>query len=258
MDALSEAYTGGGADASVRRRSLGGGLFCSGVLLVVLGVVFGTTELLSGIGYGLYESRRIAGLLAGFGVPALFLGLVVRLPAGRRVRLVSTAGIALATLAVCWFWVVYPTHWAGYGLDRTLPVSALYLTGLTTTVVALFVGVAGFKTRNAPGGTVSLSVLRKGETRIVEIEPSGRGSIGLFGEIDWERTARGDGGTETTETNETANTTRTTSPVDAYCGNCRYVEYSHEGRKLSPYCTYHQSGMESMDACDSWSSRNLS
>lgn len=243
MTSLSEAYTGGGADASVRRRSLGGGLFVAGVSLAVLGVVFGTTDLLARLGYGLYDSRRIAGALAGFGVPALLLGVVTVLPADRRVRLVAAVGAAIAALGVIWFWSVYPAHWAGYGRDLTLPVTALYLLGLTLTVAGLFVGVAGFKTRNAPGGTVSLSVLRKGETRIVEIEPRGRGSVGLLGSVGRDPTARGDGGTETADTPR---------PVDAYCGNCRHVEYVSKGGKLHPYCTYHDSTMESMDACESW------
>lgn len=249
MASLSEAYAGGGADASVRRRHLGGGLFVAGVSLAVLGVVVGTTDLLSGLGYGLYDSRRIAGVLAGFGVPALFLGVVTVLPAGRRVRLVATVGGALAALGVLWFWSAYPDHWAGYGRNLTLPVTALYLLGLTLTVMGLFVGISGFKTRNAPGGTVSLSVLRKGETRIVEVEPRGLGSVGLLGQ-GWERTTRGDGGSKTEEP--------TTRPVDAYCGNCRHVEYAREDGRLYPYCTYHDDTMESMDACESWSARKQS
>ncbi|KYH27410.1 hypothetical protein HAPAU_00760 [Halalkalicoccus paucihalophilus] len=246
MDGLTEAYTGGGADASVRRRAVGCGLFLAGVSFVTLGVLFGTTDLLSGFGYGLYESRRIAGVLAGGGVPALLLGVVTVLPADRRVRLVAAAGGVLAAIAVGWFWLVYPTHWAGYGLDRTLPVSALYLVGLTVTTVGLFVGVARFKTRNAPGGTVSLSVLRRGETRIVEVERRGRGSVGLLGSVGWEPTTRGDGGTEVSAERR---------PVDAYCGNCRYLEYTTDEDELRPYCTYHDSEMESMDACESWTGR---
>ncbi len=245
MVGLAETYTGGGADASVRRRAVGCGLFFVGVSLSVLGVVVGTTDLLSGLGYGLYEARRVAAVLAGFGVPALFSGVVIVLPTDRRVRVAAAAGGALAALAVIWFWRVYPAHWAGYGLDRTLPVTALYLLGLTVIIVGLFVGVAGFKTRNAPGGPVSLSVLRKGETRIVEVEPAGVGSVGLL--ESGTQTTRGDGGG-----------VETARPVDAYCGNCRHVEYASEDGRLSPYCTYHETVMESMDACDSWTGRNES
>lgn len=242
MTSLSETYTGGGADASVRRRALGVGLFAAGVALIALGAVVATTDLLAGFGYGLYDARRVAGALAGFGVPALLLGVVTVLPAGRRVRALSASGGVLGALAATWFWFVYPAHWAGYGLDRTLPVTGLYLAGLTLTTVGLFVGVAGFKTRNAPGGTVSLSVLRKGETRIVEVEPRWKGTVGLF--EGWEPSARGDGGTAAE-----------TPTIDAYCGNCRYLEYERGNGRLHPRCTYHDSGMRTMDACESWRGR---
>lgn len=249
MNGLTETYTGGGADASVRRRVVGGGLFLVGVSLVALGVVFGTTGLLSGRGYGLYEARRVAGVLAGVGVPALLLGVVVVLPADRRVRFMAAIGGALAAIAVIWFWLAYPAHWAGYGSDRTLPVTTLYLVGLTVTTVGLFAGVARFKTRNSPGGTVSLSVFRQGETRIIEVEPRGRGSVGLLGSVGWEPTTRGDGGTEASAERR---------PVDAYCGNCRHLEYATDEGRLRPYCTYHDSGMETMDACESWTPRDRS
>lgn len=245
MTSLSEAYTGGGADASVHRRFLGSGLFVTGVSLTVLGTLFGTTDLLSAVGYGLYDARRVAGALAGFGVPALLLGVTTVLPAERRVRALSAVGGVLATLATTWFWTVYPAHWAGYGLDRTLPVTGLYLVGLTLTVVGLFVGVAGFKTRNAPGGTVTLSVLGRGETRTVEVELRGRGSVGLLGRPKRKAT-RGDGGTAIEPSER---------PVDAYCGNCRHLEYVRKNDRFHPYCTYHETEMESMDACGSWIGR---
>ncbi|MFC7006754.1 DUF7139 domain-containing protein [Halalkalicoccus salilacus] len=182
MAGLTEVYTGAGADASTRRLALGGGLFAVGVALAALGALFGTTELLSGFGYGIYESRRIAGVLAGFGVPAVFSGIVTVLPATRRVRVAAAGGATLAACGVLWFWMAYPADWAGYGRNLTLPVTALYLLGTTVTFACLFVGVARFKTRNAPGGTVSLDVVRKGETRFVEVErPAGVGSVGLIG-----------------------------------------------------------------------------
>lgn len=250
MTGLTEAYTGGGADASVRRRYLGGGLFAAGVSLAALGVVFGTTDLLASMGYGLYDSRRIGGVLAGFGVPALLLGVVTLLSAGRRVRLASATGAGLAVIGVLWFWRVYPAHWAGYGRDLTLPVTALYLLGLTLTVGGLFVGVAGVKTRNAPGGTVSLSVLRRGRMGMVESEggdeSSRWGGVGVFGDVHREATPRVDGGTPEEES---------TGPVDAYCGNCRYVEYAHDDGRIRPYCTHHDATLESMDACGSWTPR---
>lgn len=255
MAGLTEVYTGAGADASRRRLALGGGLFAAGVALAALGALFGTTELLAGFGYGVYESRRIAGVLAGFGVSAVFSGIVTVLPATRRVRVAAAGGAALATCGVLWFWVAYPADWAGYGRDLTLPVTALYLFGTTVTFACLFVGVARFKTRNAPGGTVSLDIVRRSETRFVEVErPVGVGSVGLIGApSDASQTPasretstepRGDGGTATVPRGP---------PVDRYCGNCAHVDdRTDEG--IRPYCSRHERLLESMDACEEWTS----
>lgn len=255
MAGLTEVYTGAGADASRNRLAAGGGLFAVGVTLAALGAISGTTELLAGFGYGLYESRRIAGVLAGFGVPAVFLGILVVLPASRRLRGLATAGALLAACGVLWFWTAYPADWAGYGRDLTFPVIALYLSGLTVTFGCLFTGVARFKTRNDPGGTVSLDVIRRGETRIVEVErPHETGSVGgvgVFGRIDTtsESDARGDGGTETSSPSPSSSPS---PPIDRYCGNCAYVDYAREGTELRPYCDHHERLLDSMDPCEAW------
>lgn len=251
MVGLTEVYTGAGADASTRRLAFGGGLFAVGVALAAFGALFGTTDLLAGFGYGIYESRRIAGVLAGFGVPAVFSGIVIILPATRRVRVAAASGATLAAFGVLWFWTAYPADWAGYGRDLTLHVTALYLLGTTVTFACLFVGVARFKTRNAPGGTVSLDIVRKGETRFVEVErPVRVGSVGLIGrptdavETETPTEPRGDGGTAAVPRGP---------PVDRYCGNCVHVDdRTDEG--LHPYCSRHERLLESMDACGEWTS----
>lgn len=253
MTGLREVYSGAGADASTRRLALGGGLFVFGVTLAALGTLFGTTELLADVGYGVYESRRIAGALAGFGVPAAFLGIVTVLPATRRVRTTAVGGATLAGCSVVWFWTAYPADWAGYGRDLTFPVVACYLLGTAVTFACLFVAVARFKTRNSPGGTVSLDVVRRGETRIVEVErPVGVGSVGLLGSSDAPTATppasaepRGDGGSETAPPG---------SPVDRYCGNCAHVDYARTGDGIRPYCRRHERLLESMDACEEWTS----
>jgi hypothetical protein len=250
MAGLTEVYTGTGADASERCLALGAGLFAVGVALAALGALLGTTELLAALGYGIYESRRIAGVLAGFGVPAVFLGIVTVLPAARRVRAAAVAGATLDSCGILWFWTAYPADWAGYGRDLTLPVVACYLLGTAVTFACLFVAVARFKTRNDPGGTVSLDVVRRGETRIVEVErPVGVGSVGLLGVPEVPPAGltptepRGDGGTETTAPG---------SPVDRYCGNCRHVDYARTEDGIRPYCRRHERLLESMDACEAW------
>jgi hypothetical protein len=135
-------------------------------------------------------------------------------------------------------------------------VTALYLVGLTITFGCLFVGVARFKTRNDPGGTVSLDVIRRGETRIVEVErpreTSGVGGVGVFGRIDAasESEARGDGGTE--PSSPSPSSSPPSPPVDRYCGNCAYVEYARKGKELRPYCAHHERLLDSMDPCEAW------
>lgn len=255
MRSLASAYAAG-ADASVRRRYLGGGLLLSGIVLAILGTLIGATGSLSGFGYGLYESRRIAAVLGGVGVPVALFGTIVLVPAEGRAGLLSAFGVGLVALAICWFWVVYPAHWAGYGLDRTLPVSALYLAGLTLTVLALFVGVAGIETRREPGGSVSLSIVRRDESRptgepSADVAPDSTGSAGSVAILGVLERTRGDGGT----TAGSAGTDRPTGGVDAYCGNCRHVEYTTDDGRLRPYCRYHGTGLESMDACPAWDDR---
>jgi hypothetical protein len=75
-------------------------------------------------------------------------------------------------------------------MDLTLPTVGVYFFGLITTFWWLFVGIANFRTRNAPGGTVKMEVTRQGETKVVEVPTSGPGSVGLFG-------SQPDGGVET-------------------------------------------------------------
>jgi hypothetical protein len=93
------------------------------------------------------------------------------------------------------FWHAYPCQWSGSNcgaglMDLTLPTVGVYFFGLITTFWWLFVGIANFKTRNAPGGTVRMEVTRQGETKIVEVPKPGAGSVGLFG-------SQPDGGVET-------------------------------------------------------------
>jgi hypothetical protein len=51
---------------------------------------------------------------------------------------------------------------------------------------SVFVGVANFKTRNDPGGTVKMEVTHKGETKIIEVgrdQIDGMGGVGLLGGV---------------------------------------------------------------------------
>jgi hypothetical protein len=189
MTSLADAYEGRvGVEVSRRRLFLGLGLFVSGALLTAVGVVVASTDLLTSL--GLVSDRmaawRRAGVLAGLGVPAVIAGVFTVLPSGRRVKAASTIGASVSVLGVALFWYAYPAHWAGYGQQLTLPVTGVYFFGVTASVWSLFVGIANFKRRNAPGGTVTLQVTKGGETKVVEVARSelrskGVGGVGVFG-----------------------------------------------------------------------------
>lgn len=195
MTSLGEVY---GPDArretSTGRLYAGIGLFSVGVLLVVAGIVVATTDLARANGATLYEAREYAGILAGVGVPAVFLGILTVLPADRHTRGAAAVGAAIAALGVGLFTHAYPCQWSGAHCastvsDLTLPTVGTYFLGALITFWHLFVGIANFKRRNDPGGTARLEVTRQGETEVVEVDPRKKGSIG-FGKSTPDGTAR--------------------------------------------------------------------
>ena len=186
MTSLSEAYHGGRGGPSLRRLSLGFGVFLSGALLVIAGIVVATTDVYTSGGATLGEARELGGILGGVGVPAVFLGVFTVLPSSRRTRAAAIIGASIAILGVALFSHAYPCQWSGAtcgeGLrDLTLETVGVYFFGAITTFWCLFVGVANFKTRNDPGGTATVQVTKKGETRVVEVEKRVRGGLGGIG-----------------------------------------------------------------------------
>jgi hypothetical protein len=117
------------------------------------------------------------------------LGVFTVLPSNRMGRAPAVIGSALMILGVALFYYAYPCRWigatCGAGLtDMTLPTAGLYFLGAATSLWALFVSVANFKTRNDPGGTAEITVNLEGETRVVEVDRSrlsGLGSVGFLG-----------------------------------------------------------------------------
>lgn len=175
MTSLANAYEENvGEVGNERRLYLGVGLFATGALLVVTGMLTATIgiELLAGFGVTWYHAREIAGVLAGLGVPAVFVGVFTILPASERVRAAAAIGAGIAVLGVALFTNAYPYEWAGAGDSRaaTLQVVAVYFLGVIVTFWCLFVAVANFKTRNDPGGTVTLEISQEGEVRTVEVD----------------------------------------------------------------------------------------
>jgi hypothetical protein len=190
MTSLSEVYGDGGrSTTSLRRLYLGVGLFVVGILLIVAGIVAAGTDLIPSMeAYSLADARWIGGILGGVGLPLSMLGVMSVLPAGRTTRAASLVGASVMGLGVALFSYAYPYHWINSPrpelVDLTLPTAGVYFLGAATTFWCLFVGVANFKTRNDPGGTVTLEVTHEGETRYVEVERSqldGVGGVGLLG-----------------------------------------------------------------------------
>lgn len=262
MTSLGETYEGhGGVRKRPRRLYLGVGLFLVGSLLVVVGILAATTTTLSAVGLNYYGSNKLAGVTAGLGVPAVFVGVFVVLPAtSDRVRAAAAIGSSITVLGVALFWYAYPHHWLEYGQRLTLPVVAVYFSGLITTFWCLFAAVVNFKTRNDPGGTVTMEVTREGETKIVKVEKSrGLGGIGVFGDGPEGTDPVSDGGASSDDISspldDGPNQPATpTGPTDAYCGNCAHFDYVRTDSGMTPYCGLHDQRMTDMDACDQWQS----
>ncbi|MFB6160017.1 MAG: ribonuclease BN [Haloferacaceae archaeon] len=188
MTSLGEVYGGERQrEASTGRLYAGVALFLAGALLVVAGIVVATTGVLRGGGTNLYDVREYGGILAGVGVPAVYLGILTVLPADRETRAAAGIGAAIAVLGVALFAHAYPCQWSGASCapnmaNLTLPTVGTYALGTMVTTWYVFVGIATFKRRNDPGGTVTMTVTRQGETKVVEVDPdSEQGSVGLFG-----------------------------------------------------------------------------
>ena len=287
MTSLSEVYQGDERDgAGLRRLYLGVALFLLGALAVIAGIVAATTDLLVASGMLAWQAMEVAGVLAGLGVPAVFLGIFTVLPAGRRTRAAAVIGASVALFGVALFAHAYPCQWTGTNCAAGRPILALptvgvYFFGTITTFWCLFAGVANFKTRNDPGGTVRMEVTKKGETHVVEVPRSslgGLGGVGLFGgtpdgEVETQTNApdatnatthASDGGSaaddlwspmdDGTEVS-TASSPADPSVGDRYCGNCAHFEYVRTGDGIQPYCGHHDELMDDMEACESWTPR---
>ena len=189
MTSLSETYGGaGGSEVGPRRLSLGVGLFLGGTLLLVAGIL-AAAEVFVPAGTTSGAARQLGGILGGIGVPLVTLGVMTVLPADRRTRVAAIVGAVIMALGVALFSQAYPNHWVGGPrpelVDLTLPTAGVYFLGAATTMWSVFVGVANFKTRNDPGGTVTMEVTHKGETRVIEVDRNsirGLGGVGLVGE----------------------------------------------------------------------------
>lgn len=293
MTSMSEVYTGGvGAVASRRRQLLGTGLFVVGAAMVVGAIPIATTGLRTEVGLGVYEARELAGVLAGLGLPGVFVGIFAVLPAGRVTRAAAAIGASVAVLGVAVFSVAYPNGWLANDPTLAVATTLLYATGTLVTFWCLFVGLATFRTRNEPGGTARIEITDEGTVRVVTQDSGGIpgfGSVGLFGtgpdgDVETQTnqgspggrpdedtivtdvsdpTPAGDGagGVRAEESSEPDPATASADLRDAveqrgrpdeYCGNCSHFRYVRADGTMAPYCGLHGELMEDMNACEQW------
>lgn len=163
MPSLEEAYDRQALDVD-RPRQVAAGLAVLGVgALAVLAAVglLGVSQTTS--------AKRWAGIVAGLGVPAMLLGVVIALPAARRARAGVLAGTALAAAGVWLFARVYPTRWTRTADPMAAETLLVYALGCAIALWFVFVALASFRRRNDPQGTVRVDLVREGERRTVEV-----------------------------------------------------------------------------------------
>jgi len=216
MTSLSEVYEGGVRTVVDRRqRLLGMSLFAVGVAMVVGAITIATTDLSAWFGFDVIEARSRAGVLAGLGLPAVFIGIFTVLPASDVTRATAAIGASLAVFGVVLFTYAYPQRWLSNDPTFALATIVLYSIGTLLAFWCLFVAIATFKTRNDPGGTARIEITEEGKVRVISSGPTttttepdesgsrpsipGFGSVGLFGNDP--------DGTVPTQTNGTESTT---------------------------------------------------
>jgi hypothetical protein len=164
MPSLDEAYDRGGTvERDPRRVRAGATLGLAGALAVL-----GAIGLLAVAGDAT-TAKAHAGVLAGLGVPAMLLAVVLVLPASTRERAGVVVGTALTVAGVVLFWEAYPSRWIEAADPLTFETVMVYGLGGAIALWYVFTTLATFRLRNNPQGTVELEVVREGRTRTVEV-----------------------------------------------------------------------------------------
>ncbi len=165
MTSLGEAYERNSYEGRDPRQVLGGSaLLVAGGLALVAAILVVATGTGDATG-----PRKLAGVLAGLGIPALLLGVVVVLPASLRARLGVVFGALLTLAGVGLFWHAYPSQWTGTANSLAFETTMVYFVGGAIALWYVFSTIATFRRRNNPQGTVRMEVVRQGETRTVEV-----------------------------------------------------------------------------------------
>ncbi|MFB6074859.1 MAG: hypothetical protein ABEJ89_07600 [Haloarculaceae archaeon] len=194
MTSLTDVYEGdAGRVATRRQRLVGTGLFLCGAAALVGAIAVATTTV-GNAALGRVAARELAGVLGGLGLPAVVLGAFAVQPANGRTRAAAIIGTGVAVLGVALFTAVYPQSWVDTAPLVALGTMVVYAAGVGTTFWCLFLALATFDPRAAPGGTARMEVTEEGRIRLVEnASIPGFGSVGLFG--------RGPDGDVATQTN---------------------------------------------------------
>lgn len=165
MTSLGEAYERNSYEGRDPRQILGGSalLVAGGLALVA------ATFLVATAAGGATGPKHFAGVLAGLGIPALLLGVVVVLPASFRARLGVVFGALLNVAGVVLFWHAYPTQWTQTADSMAFETTMVYFAGGAIGLWFVFSTIATFRRRNNPQGTVTMEVVRQGSTKTVEV-----------------------------------------------------------------------------------------
>ncbi|WP_135302248.1 DUF7139 domain-containing protein [Haloarcula amylovorans] len=184
MTSLTDVYEGEvGRVASRRQQVVGTALFLVGTAALVAAIALATTDVGTRVGLGDYAAREVGGIVAGVGLPTVVLGIFAVLPASVRTRALAVLGTGVSLLGVVAFQHIYPYNWMTSAPTLALGTSVVYFAGILTTFWCLFVALATFKTRKAPGGTARMEVTEEGTIKLVEEGRAipGLGGIGFFG-----------------------------------------------------------------------------
>jgi hypothetical protein len=164
MPSLDEAYDRNGpSERDPSRVWAGVALGLSGALAVVAAI-----GLVAVVG-DVTPAKARAGALAGLGVPAMLLSVVLVLPATTRERAGVVLGSAVTVAGVWLFWHAYPGRWTRTADSIAFETVMVYGLGGAVALWYVFTALATFRRRNTPQGTVEVEVVRDGGTRTVEV-----------------------------------------------------------------------------------------
>ncbi|MFB6202546.1 MAG: hypothetical protein ABEI98_11135 [Halorhabdus sp.] len=170
MPSLGEAYRNSRwGDRDPRAVYAGIAVFAAGATAIVAAILLVGTPLAGVFGLGTVGTYRVAGVVAGLGVPAALLGVVAGLPASSRQRVGVAVGALVAVLGVRLYWYAYPAHWTATDSSLAFYTAVVYFAGGCLALWFVFSALASYHVRNNPHGTVRLRLTRQGQTKTVEV-----------------------------------------------------------------------------------------